>query len=96
MKLISVEPSTDGKTKLVAKFTTDEGKTKTVKFGIHNSHSYIDGADIKIRDAYRARHSRDISSTDPTTRGNLSYWITWGDSQDINKNIRDYKRRFNV
>jgi hypothetical protein len=96
MKLIKVEPSNDGKTKLTASFLRDDGKTSTVKFGIHKSFSYIDGASKEIRDAYRARHRRDILNKNPTTKGNLSYYITWGESNDINKNIRDYKRMFNV
>ncbi len=96
MKLIKVEPSNDGKTKLTATFLRDDGKTSKVKFGIYESFSYIDGASKEIRDAYRARHKRDILNKNPTTKGNLSYYITWGESNDINKNIRDYKRMFKV
>jgi hypothetical protein len=96
MKLIKVEPANDGKHKLKATFTLDNGKDRVVLFGVQGSNSYIDGATREVRDAYRARHARDIANSSPITRGNLSYFITWGDSQDIKRNIADYRRRFKV
>jgi hypothetical protein len=96
MKLVSVKPSNDGKTKFMAEFQSDapNGKKKIVKFGVAGSFSYVDGASLKTREAYRARHAKEALNEDPTARGPLSYWITWGDSQDINKNIAAYKRRY--
>jgi hypothetical protein len=96
MKLSKVENSNDGKTKFTATFVNDDGKIKTVKFGIKGSNTYVDNAPIEVRDAYRARHARDIVNPDPTTKGNLSYWITWGDSKSLMQNIRAYKQKFNV
>lgn len=97
MKLINVKPTPKGdKNKFVALFETDDGKIKRIGFGVKGSFSYVDGADVKVRDNYRARHSRDITSNDPTTRGNLSYWITWGDSPSLSQNIADYRRKFGV
>ncbi len=96
MKLIKVEPANDSKHKLKATFLCDDGKNRIVLFGVQGSKSYIDGATREVRDAYRARHARDIANPSPITRGNLSYWITWGDSQDIKRNIADYRRRFKV
>jgi hypothetical protein len=95
MKLVSVKPSNDGKTKFTAQFDID-GKKKLVRFGIKDSFSYVDGAPLKTREAYRARHLKESTNPDPTAKGPLSFWITWGDSQDINKNIADYKRRYNL
>jgi hypothetical protein len=96
MKLLKVEPATDGKHKLQALFLLDNGKTHTTKFGSKGSYSRIDGADEDIRRKYLARHKADISNTSPITRGNLSYYITWGPSTDIHRNISDFKRRFGV
>jgi hypothetical protein len=93
MKLVSVKPSNDGKTKFMAEFDIN-GKKKIVRFGVKDSYSFIDGASLKTREAYRARHAKEALNEDPTARGPLSYWITWGDSQDINKNIAAYKRRY--
>ena len=101
LKLVKVEDTEDNskyKLKATFKFQDSKGneKTKDVLFGVKNSFSYIDGADDKIRRAYLARHAKDIINQDPMTKGNLSYYITWGDSKSLNKNISDYKRRFNV
>ena len=95
MKLVKVENSNDGKTKLTATFE-ENGKTRTVKFGIKGSNSYIEGASIEARNAYRARHAKDILNPDPTTKGNLSYFLTWGDSPSLTQNIKAYKQKFNV
>jgi hypothetical protein len=96
MKLLKVEPATDGKHKLQALFLLDDGKTHLTKFGLKGSHSRIDGADDDTRRRYLARHKGDIENTSPLTRGNLSYYITWGESKDIRRNIEDFKRKFRV
>lgn len=95
MKLVNVEqtPPNDKK-KFVATFDND-GKIKRVKFGQKGSYTYIDGASISVRNNYRARHARDLNFP-VDSPGMLSYWITWGDSKDINKNISDYKRKHNL
>jgi hypothetical protein len=95
MRLVKVEPSNDGKTKLTATFE-DDGKMKLVRFGIKDSNAYIDGASIEARNAYRARHARDILNQDPMTKGNLSYYLTWGDSRSLAQNVKAYKQKFNV
>ena len=95
MKLVKVENSNDGKTKFTATFE-DNGKMKIVRFGVKGSNSYLDGASIEARDAYRARHARDILNPDPTTKGNLSYFLTWGDSRSLAQNVKAYKQKFNV
>ena len=88
-KLESVKPSNDGKTKFIATFSNNENdKLKKVKFGIEGSFSFIDGAEESVRKAYLARHIGDINMEDPTTRGNLSYFITWGPFRNINDNIK--------
>jgi hypothetical protein len=97
MKLMSVEFLEDGKEKLVANFYDRETKkSKSVKFGVKDSFTYIEGASKKIRDAYRARHARDIINPDPTTKGNLSYYLTWGPTQMLGENISLYRKKFNV
>jgi hypothetical protein len=97
MKLLSVEKTpADNKNKLIATFQKDDGKIKKVSFGVKNSFSYIDGADETIRNAYLARHKKDILNPDPTTKGNLSYYITWGPSKNLADNVKFYKKKFNV
>lgn len=50
---------------------------------------------LKARNNYRRRHAKDRINT-YNTPGALSWWILWGNSQSIQNNIRDYKRRFNL
>lgn len=97
MKLIKVEQTPkDSKYKLKAVFEKDNGKIKEILFGVKNSFSYIDGADETIRDNYLKRHAKDIINPDPTTKGNLSYYITWGPYQSLRKNVDEYKKRFKI
>jgi hypothetical protein len=95
MKLVSIEPTpADDKKKFIATFDKD-GRIKRVKFGSKGSNTFIDGASLSVRNNYRARHARDV--TFPVdSPAMLSFWITWGDSQDINKNISAYKKKHNL
>ena len=65
-------------------------------FGLKNGQTYIDHLDKAKRDAYLKRHQKNEDWTNPYTAGALSRWILWGDSTNINKNISDFKKRFNV
>lgn len=98
-KLVLVEPADDGKHKFVALFKKKNkngtDRFKRVKFGAAGSYSYIDGADDSIRAAYRARHGKEDFSS-PFSRASLSYFITWGDSHSLRKNIEEYKKMYNV
>lgn len=74
--------------------TFDNGKK--VHFGLKNGQTYIDHLDKAKRDSYLKRHQKNEDWEDPYTAGALSRWILWGDSTNINKNISDFKKRFNV
>ena len=73
--------------------TFDNGNK--VHFG-SKGQAYIDHLDKAKRDAYLKRHQKNENWNDPYTAGALSKWILWGDSTNINKNISDFKKRFNV
>jgi hypothetical protein len=47
------------------------------------------------RKLYRIRHEGD-NLKDPMSPGSLSFFITWGSSRDIEKNIKSFKKRYNV
>jgi len=57
---------------------------------------YTISKDKERRKRYRARHKRDLKTKDFTRAGYLSYYILWGDSTSLDKNIKDYKKRFNL
>jgi hypothetical protein len=98
-RLVKVEKATDGKHKFVAIFET-EGRQKQVPFGAKGMDDYTlfsDKAEGKFhRDLYRTRHEKDLRTLDPTKPGYLSYYILWGDSTDVNTNIKKYKKMFNL
>ena len=96
MKLLSVTASTRAGKKLMAKFETDAGRTKTTHFGAAGMDDYTKTHDKEQRERYRSRHKKDLATGDPTRAGFLSYWILWGDSTSVASNISAYKRRFNL
>jgi len=100
MKLLSVTPSTKADKKLMAKFETDTGRTKTVHFGAKQNGKPMDDYTIthdkEQRARYRTRHAKDLTTRDPTKAGFLSYYILWGDSTNLQQNISSYKSRFQL
>lgn len=94
VKLEKIENSDRKGKRLVAIFSDG----KKVHFGLKNPKkgTFIDHGDIKIRDAYRARHKKDLDTKDPTRAGYLSYYILWGDSKSLKENVKKYKKLFNM
>jgi hypothetical protein len=65
-------------------------------FGDSSMKDYTQHHDTERRTNYRSRHRRDLATADPRRAGYLSYYILWGDNTNINDNIADYRRRFNM
>jgi hypothetical protein len=65
-----------------------------VHFGLKGAETYIDRQDKAKREAYLARHAKNEDWSNPYTAGALSRWILWGDSGNINNNIKYFKQRF--
>ena len=95
MKLKSISPSTREGKKYDAVFMID-GKEKKVSFGLAGSSTFIDHADLEKREAYLSRHKVLENWENPLSAGSLSRYILWGDSSNIIKNIRAFKKRFNL
>ena len=91
MKLLRIEKATYPH-KYQAVF--DDGTV--TKFGYRPMEDYTQHHDKERRRLYRLRHKKDLETGDPRRAGFLSYYILWGFSTDIHKNIVDYKRRFNL
>jgi hypothetical protein len=99
-KFRSLEPSNLKTKKWRINFTNSEtGKTKTVNFGAKGYRDFTlidDRAEaLKTREAYRARHAGD-NLTDPLSPGALSWYLLWGDSQNLKTNLRAYMERFRL
>ena len=97
MKLV-INKSTKPEKRLVATFSEKDKKDKKVHFGLKNPKrgTYIDTGDKKARAAYRARHKKDLDTKDFTRPGYLSYFILWGGSDSLKKNIELYKKKFKL
>jgi len=96
MKLIAIEPMETGKHKYLAVFKNPDGTYKKTPFGAKGYTDFIlSGGDVKKRDAYRARHAKDLETNDPTRAGYLSMYILWN-KPSLAASIADYKRRFNL
>lgn len=53
----------------------------------------------KKRKLYIGRHIKresELWENDPMSKASLSRWILWGDSQNIDDNIKAYKERFKL
>jgi len=94
MKLV-ISTSTKKDKKLMAEFFDGDKKKVTTHFGAKGMDDYTLTGDKDARERYRARHKKDLDTKDPTRAGFLSYYILWGDSTSRDKNIKDYKKRFN-
>ncbi len=95
MKMTIKKSNKSGK-KYMAVFTKDNGRSKTTHFGAAGMPDYTLTGDKERRRLYRQRHSKDLRTNDPTRAGYLSYYILWGESTSIRKNIINYKNRFNL
>lgn len=68
---------------------------KTIHFGAKNGSTYLEHKDKVKRENYLKRHrvNEDWTKINPAS---LSRWILWGDYTNLNDNIADYKKRFNL
>lgn len=82
--------------KFDAIFTMDDGRIITISFGAKNYSDYTEHHDPIRRERYIKRHATRENWDDPMTAGSLSKHILWGKSTDINKNIREFKKHFNL
>jgi len=95
MKVI-VKKSTNPKKKLMAIFYIGKTKKRTIHFGSAGMDDYTITKDKEQRARYLKRHKSSENWTRPMTAGALSRWILWGNSTSKQKNISDFKKRFNL
>ena len=88
--IISLEKANDGKHKWIAHFTNG----RKTRFGAAGASDYTIHKDKVRRDAYRARHAKDLLTNDPYRAGYLSYNILWGNNTNMNTNVKEYNQRF--
>ena len=76
--------------------SSGDKKIKTVQFGDSRYEDYTISKDKKQREKYRSRHKGTLEKTDYMSPSHLSYYILWGASTSRDKNIKAYKRKFNL
>ena len=93
--MIKLQISTSDKSekKYEAVFTKDDGKTKTIHFGASGYQDYTQHHNKDRRSLYRQRHEKDLKG-DPMRAGYLSFYILWGNSTNVQTNIRSFKSKF--
>ena len=100
VKLLKIVKSDKPLKKWTAIFKLDNDKEKKVDFGYYNKNDlkndYTLHKDKERRERYRKRHEKDLKTNDPMRAGYLSYYILWGDSTSMKKNIASYKKKFDL
>ncbi len=66
---------------------------KRADFGYEGAFTYLDGADENVREAYRKRHyankiEKGLIDNLIFSPSLLSYYLIWGESRDINQNVK--------
>ena len=74
----------------------NNGRENRVNFGHQDYQDYTQHHDKERRMHYRERHKKDLLTNTPTRPGYLSFHILWGDSTNMNENIKKYKKKFNL
>ena len=90
---VVIKKSNKPEKKLMAIFTLDNGRTKTVYFGQAGALDYTITKDKAQRSRYIKRHRKNENWSAPMTAGALSRWILW-EKESKAASITDYKKRF--
>ena len=94
-KSVVIKKSTKPDKKLMAVFSLDNGRTKTIHFGSAGMDDYTKTRDKAQKERYIKRHRRRENWNKPMSAGALSRWILW-DKESRAASIVSYKRRFNL
>lgn len=93
---MKIEKATAKNKKWKAIFYDDKKKIKSTSFGDNRYLDYTQHKDKERRTKYRSRHKKDLQKGNYMSAGYLSYYILWGASTNINNNIKQYKKKFNL
>lgn len=91
VKLVRIAPNARGAKKFTAHFLVD-GRPRKTRFGAKGYEDYTMHHDRARREKYRRRHQKDLRTRDPTRAGFLSYYLLWGPSISLARNLAGYKR----
>ena len=92
---VVIKKSTKPEKKMMAIFTLENGKNKTVHFGASGMSDYTIHKDDERKKRYLERHRKNENWSAPMTAGALSRWILWNKKSKV-ASISDYKKKFNL
>tara|TARA_R110000868_G_scaffold47932_1_gene156444 strand:- start:1132 stop:1431 length:300 start_codon:yes stop_codon:yes gene_type:complete len=92
---VVIKKSTKPEKKLMAVFTKENGREKTIHFGSAGMDDYTKTRDKEQRSRYLKRHRRRENWNDPESAGSLARWVLWN-KETRGASIKDYKKRFNL
>lgn len=90
-----IEPAKDKIHKYIGVFEEDEKITR-IPFGAYNYEDYTTHKDKLRRERYIKRHRAREDWNNPKTAGTLSKMILWGNSTNLNTNVKLFKDKFNL
>jgi len=96
MVSVVIKKSDKAGKKLMATFTRENGRKKSVHFGSAGMDDYTITKDKAQRKRYLDRHRKNENWSNPESAGALSRWILWGNSTSRQENIRSFKSKFNL
>ena len=89
-RLVELTNSNSGNKRFAAKFINEKtNKRKTVNFGDKRYENYTMHHDKKRRSQYHMRHETYLTA-DRTTAATLSFWVLWGSSTSLKRNLKFY------
>jgi len=92
MKLIKFSKSNRKNKKYMMVF---ENPTKTIHFGSDVSQTFVEGASEEKKKNYLLRH-KVREKWNEINAGSASRFILWGNSRNINTNLKEYLKKFNI
>ena len=91
---VNIKKSDKKEKKLMAVFTYDDNKKKTIHFGSAGMDDYTLTGDKEQRERYRARTKKVYDKAKPMSASRLSGDILWGDSTSLATNNKNYKKKY--
>ena len=81
--------------KLMAIFTLENRRTRTVHFGVAGASDFTQHRDRVRKHWYLARHASREDWTKPMTAGALAWWVLWN-KETLPGSIHDFMQLFNL
>ena len=102
VKLLLFERSKRKNKKWFVVLEDDSNETQIVHFGDSRYQDYTQHKDIDRRESYRARASKirnkkgDLTIQDPLSANAWSYYVLWGDSTSLYRNLKHMLNLFSI